>query len=926
MFFQIFILSKSTKQLVHIIALELQCSQAEKYLAFLRGSFYFFCRLFFGMRKTLCFVLLCFCVVGEASLPVYVYIDGYAGGNWTGGLDVLASLLLNNEHNFFLYGQARFGTTENNWEDNTWSGSLGLGYRQSYQNRTFGAYLLADYNKTISDHSLFDLSPGFESLGEKWDFRLNGYIPLGSTSWQSTYWASDLGDYTYYKPTGHEVYDAQYTYNEEASYGGDAEIGYKLFTVKHMPCKIYADGYWFYVEDNDNIAGLGGRLTFQPTNYLTLEAKYSYDNYQENVFLVGFRIYLNGFKDGLLKPYHVEDEAYNRLFDQIQRNTATWSLGNSIPVVGGLGAQPKNTPDNPDVIPDDLKDDNVWYFDGSSMAGTNTQDGTYENPYSADKFTQETVDSINQYSVENDYTHADFYLTAGTYNNLTYNNSDGIIDLAPYDSIYGKTDDYRNPATNDKPLLIGGLELTGFNTVDSIQLQNLSSGAIASGITIDNGATDVVLSNDEIGANETIGSYRTGVTMDNAQVLITGSVVYAYVYGTAKSDGDILAMGINMTNGGSLAVDNSKISSSAEETGGAKNYSGISYGIRADGQAEVINIGYSEIYAYGSGGYNNSGNGIGIYLGKLHDSSTTTTVSGNVVNVNHSNVEGVGYGKNNDSGEGYGILLGGDYAYETYSVPQSLIVSSNTVLVTNSSVTGKGYAQTPSSGLNDNNTGNGYGVVFGEEEASLPGSLLKVDGNLLTANDSEIKGLGFDRTSLPADCASYGILFGYNELVYSGQLITTYNRVNVTKSYIEAHTEDSSGTSAGYAFGILIGDGIQRSSASTPSTVENSYNTVNITNGVTVEASGSTSVYGVFIGSPRIANNIYDTHDNSVAVTAASELLSNSFFIVSASGSTYGIWMDTGSGSLEIDSNEIFASNKQAGAAIHNPDGTIVVW
>ena len=61
----------------------------------------------------------------------------------------------------------------------SWTGSVGLGYRQlSQDNRIWGGYLFGDYSK-ISHHHFWVINPGIESLGKILDFRANLYIPVG---------------------------------------------------------------------------------------------------------------------------------------------------------------------------------------------------------------------------------------------------------------------------------------------------------------------------------------------------------------------------------------------------------------------------------------------------------------------------------------------------------------------------------------------------------------------------------------------------------------------------------------------------------------------------------------------------------------------------------------------------------------------------
>ena len=61
-------------------------------------------------------------------------------------------------------------------------GNILLGYRafNPELNRSFGGYIGYDKRDT-GDSTFHQIGLGLESLGEIWDFRLNGYLPVGDT-------------------------------------------------------------------------------------------------------------------------------------------------------------------------------------------------------------------------------------------------------------------------------------------------------------------------------------------------------------------------------------------------------------------------------------------------------------------------------------------------------------------------------------------------------------------------------------------------------------------------------------------------------------------------------------------------------------------------------------------------------------------------
>jgi hypothetical protein len=520
-----------------------------------------------------------------------VYLSGYGGvnkdsyatiGNYTGKLDILLPVFLRFDKNLFLYGQGNYALKENTWQKNSWAGSLGLGYRQFFSDgsgnpcagRIFGLYLLGDYNSALSGNTFMDINPGIETLGERWDFRINGYIPIGKKKWKASYWASDLGDYSYYdqESVPHEILDSKYNITEVAGTGGDAEFGLKLFSIKHMPLKLYVDGYYYDTSGSDdvrlsNVFGGGGRLTFQPTPYLVLEARYTYDNYRNNELLGGIRINLNGLVK--YKQVGIDDANIQaRLYDQIERNFGTQANGNTNEVVGSpRHAGPAFPPITPPGPPE-VKEKNVWYFDDTvnPKVASGEDDryegdiGTYQNPYSASDFNQGTIDSIESTTKQLNQPNAELYLKGG--NSGIYNTNGGNLNLYPNMDVYGKSaNDYKG---SDNANIYGGLTLEGNNTIDHVIMN--SDGKIDNAITISLDDTLTIGSTinlQSVQIKNASNGYKNGIYINSGKniniVNVTGSSITAQngIVEDDSSNSNLLT----------LLVDNTTIMASTEGTG-----------------------------------------------------------------------------------------------------------------------------------------------------------------------------------------------------------------------------------------------------------------------------------------------------------------------------------------------------------------------
>lgn len=493
--------------------------------------------------------------ISDQSYLPRVYLSGYGndsldnGFNGTGKLDMLQPVFLRSDKNLYIYGQGSYASKQEDWQTNSWSGTLGLGYRQLVSNqsesagtgRIYGIYVLGDYNSSVDGHNFFDISPGLETLGYRWDLRINGYIPLTNSKWQTTYFANELGDYSHMDQSSvpHTILDTQYVYDEEAGAGGDIEFGLKLCSIKHMPLKMYLDGYYYSMSENDDMFGAGARLTFQVTPYLTLEGRYIYDNYQNSVITGGMKIFLNGLAN--YKQVGVDDTNIQaRLFDPLERNIATLSTGTSDAVTGGPNYD--SSSDDNNNIPDDdvVYKTNVWYFDSDK---TTSGDGTYDNPYGTSDFNQETLESDYDPSINNGY--MNLYLTgSSTYDIASVNDGDSSLVVEPKWNIYGMDSSYEKSSS---VTIEGSLTLEGNNSISYVDLENDPAYSASAGITID---TDDDLASSTVNLDHVKvtyadnNSYTTGLLIQDGgetanNVVITYSDIAAKDYGIKSTNADV---------------------------------------------------------------------------------------------------------------------------------------------------------------------------------------------------------------------------------------------------------------------------------------------------------------------------------------------------------------------------------------------------
>jgi hypothetical protein len=261
------------------------------------------------------------------SFPFTPRATGWGlGGDRELGLgDAMLPFAGNSSRVFYADGQGKYST------DTNWYGGLGGGVRQVYQNaRILGAYIFIDRsqfeNTDTSSSNFWIVSPGIESLGNLWDFRINGYIPISS---QNVNTGTVFADQTTFAAAehfvGHQQFSQMVTTFNDVGPGIDGEIG---LLVPGTSLRTYVGGYHFSIQDSDDINGVSGRLEYAFNHNIAFTAADTYDNQIHNSVEVGLRLTLGGIPDD-----QSGKDIQRRLMDPIPRNLSTLSQGTSVPVV-----------------------------------------------------------------------------------------------------------------------------------------------------------------------------------------------------------------------------------------------------------------------------------------------------------------------------------------------------------------------------------------------------------------------------------------------------------------------------------------------------------------------------------------------------------------------------------------------------------------
>ncbi len=146
--------------------------------------------------------------------------------------------------------------------------NAGLGLRYMTGTRIWGTNAYYDYRNTNHQH-YNQVSMGLESLGKIWDFRVNGYLPVGDK-------VSSLFGHAKFKEFKNH-YMMLSSKREFAMKGANAEVGFHIDHFKHVPLYFAAGPYYL---EGQGKATWGGELraAIDIYEYVRLEGNTSYDS------------------------------------------------------------------------------------------------------------------------------------------------------------------------------------------------------------------------------------------------------------------------------------------------------------------------------------------------------------------------------------------------------------------------------------------------------------------------------------------------------------------------------------------------------------------------------------------------------------------------------------------------------------------------
>ena len=426
---------------------------------------------------------------------------GLTGTNTLVGGDIMLPIYgYNGDTILFLDGQGKTAF------DTDWFTSLGTGIRTIYdEKRILGSYVFVDRSISTQNQEFWFVSPGIESMGQQWDFRANGYIPVSSKKvLTGTNFANTFGNFEHTQFSGHNQFDVIVDNYEEVGWTVDGEIGRRIPGIPAM--RAYVGGYYVDNSNTDSINGVSGRLEYAVNSFITLSAHDTYDNEQHNTFEVGVRLTLGGVNKSPRNPLQPIRE---RWLDPIERNLSTLGQGS-----GTVISNQQTVLNNEEVV---LQRENIWFFDtnaSSTFAGV--ESCTAENPCSAPTFNQTVINEIN--NIDSDLVIPPgptpwFYFRSGNYSAI----DNGMPLVLQADSLFSRTQNWQAPQRG--AIFSGGFVVNGNSVFDAITLLNDPVFTQPYAILLNTGGT-LTLDNTLIGINNNLygQAYAVGVQMNDANL------------------------------------------------------------------------------------------------------------------------------------------------------------------------------------------------------------------------------------------------------------------------------------------------------------------------------------------------------------------------------------------------------------------------
>lgn len=192
--------------------------------------------------------------------------------------------------------------------------NVGGGFRKIARNRIYGGNIYYDYRR-LHTLDINQIGLGFETLGTRWDLRLNGYIPVGEK--MDTPYSSEFSQFCGNNMLLLEKYRLVMT-------GANAEVGVHFGKSKMFDFYAAAGPYYFHekIDCKPNLYGGKARLSAKFKQYWILEISDSYDRIFKNRFQAQLTLSIPfgaGGKDSSYASENICDALFSRMVQPVDR-------------------------------------------------------------------------------------------------------------------------------------------------------------------------------------------------------------------------------------------------------------------------------------------------------------------------------------------------------------------------------------------------------------------------------------------------------------------------------------------------------------------------------------------------------------------------------------------------------------------------------
>ncbi len=237
-----------------------------------------------------------------------------------------------------------------------WAANAGVGLRALWGNRAYGINTYYDYRNT-GRFSSNQIGVGLETLGALFDFRINGYLPVGTK-------ISDPYDTAFASFSGNRMLLSQKY--QSAMKGADAEFGFHFGRSKSFEFYAAAGPYYFVGKKAPATWGGKARIAGTFKDILTLEISDSYDRTFHNKFQGQVSLNFSFGPKSKIKRQGRTCEVANTLNDRMLQPVGRQEI----------------------IVIDKVKKKNVAIDPATGLPfffvfvdNTSSSDGTYESPY-----------------------------------------------------------------------------------------------------------------------------------------------------------------------------------------------------------------------------------------------------------------------------------------------------------------------------------------------------------------------------------------------------------------------------------------------------------------------------------------------------------------------------------------------------------------